>query len=280
MVSLLICVTSTLLYALCVQTGDEFERTFVKGLSRSRLWTASRRVKACHRRMVTSTYLGSSSSPYARRPTRSAANTVVPEPQKVSSTISRRRVQSFIASATNATGLTRRVRRELVHPAGPEAIHAGVVPDVRARAAVAPEFDIIEVRRLADPKHADELMLAAIEASLAGVRLDPHRQIQHLAIGLFAGLDQLAQVSPIHADIMERSLAGMSCRVAEGLDQKSNEFLSRHFARSHGEFAMLGAATPHHAPDLHVVGRVEKRHRRLLVAKQTIQVRRLACIST
>ena len=43
---------------------------------------------------------------YARRPTRSAANTVVPEPQKVSSTISCRRVQSFIASATNATGLT------------------------------------------------------------------------------------------------------------------------------------------------------------------------------
>ena len=42
----------------------------------------------------------------------------------------------------------------------------------------------------------------------------------------------------------------------------------------------LSAATPHHAPDLHVVGRVEKRHRRLLVAEQTIQVRTLACIST
>ena len=69
------------------------------------MWIASRRVKACHRRMVTSTYRGSSSSPYARRPTRSAAISVVPDPQKVSSTISRRRVQSFIASATNATGL-------------------------------------------------------------------------------------------------------------------------------------------------------------------------------
>ena len=79
---------------------------------------------------------------------------------------------------------------------------------------------------------------------------------------------------------MDGSRAGMSCRVAERLDQEFNEFLSRHFARSHGEFAMLRAATPHHARDLHVVRRVKKRHRRLLVAEQTIQVHRVARIST
>ena len=72
----------------------------------------------------------------------------------------------------------------------------------------------------------------------------------------------------------------MRCRVAERLDQEFNVFLSRHFARSHGEFAMLNAATPHHAPDPHVVGRVQERHRRLLVAEQTIQVRGVARIST
>jgi hypothetical protein len=42
----------------------------------------------------------------ARRPTRSAAKMVVPEPQNVSSTMSPRRVQSLMASATSATGLT------------------------------------------------------------------------------------------------------------------------------------------------------------------------------
>ena len=79
---------------------------------------------------------------------------------------------------------------------------------------------------------------------------------------------------------MDGSGAGMGCRVAEGLAQEFNEFLSRHFTRSHGEFAMLRAATPHHARDLHVVGRVQERHRRLLVAEQTIQVHRVARIST
>ena len=72
----------------------------------------------------------------------------------------------------------------------------------------------------------------------------------------------------------------MGCRVAEGLAQESDVFLSRHLARGHGEFAVLGAATPHHAPDLHVVRRVQERHRRLLVAEQTIQVRHVARIST
>lgn len=46
---------------------------------------------------------------------------------------------------------------------------------------MAPELDVVEVRRFAHPKHPNQLMLAAIEATLAGVRLDPHRQIEHLA---------------------------------------------------------------------------------------------------
>ena len=205
---------------------------------------------------------------------------VVPDPQKVSSTISLRRVQSLIASATKRDRLDRRVRPKLVHAAGAEAVDAGVAPDVRARAAVTAEFDVIEVRRLADPKDADQLMLAAIKAALAGVRLDPHHEIEHLAVGLLAGFEQLAQMSPVHADIMDGARAGMGRRVAEGLAQESDVFLSRHLARRHGEFAMLGSATPHHAPDLHVVGRIEKCHRRLLVAEKTVEVRRLARIAT
>ena len=72
----------------------------------------------------------------------------------------------------------------------------------------------------------------------------------------------------------------MGRRVAEGLAQEFDVFLGDHLTRPHGEFAVLGAATPYHTPDPHVVGRVEKRHCRLLVAEQTIQVRRVARIST
>ena len=123
--------------------------------------------------------------------------------------MSRRRVQSFIASATSATGLTVGCAESSSMPAGPEAIHAGVVPDVRARASVTAEFDIIEVRGSPTRNTPISSCWAAVEAALAGVRLDPHGQIEHLAIGLLAGLEQLTQVPPIHADIMDGAGARM-----------------------------------------------------------------------
>ena len=70
------------------------------------MWIASLRVNDCQRRIATSTYFGSISRAQARRPTRSAAKIVVPEPEKVSSTRSPRLVQSLMASATMATGFT------------------------------------------------------------------------------------------------------------------------------------------------------------------------------
>src|SRR5438034_8740507 len=62
--------------------------------------------KVCQRLIATSTKRGSISSMKARRPTRSAARRVVPDPPKRSSTMSPRRLQSLIAAATSATGLT------------------------------------------------------------------------------------------------------------------------------------------------------------------------------
>ena len=40
---------------------------------------------------------------------------------------------------------------------------------------MAAEFDIVQVSSLADPKHADQFVLASVKAALAGVRLDPDR---------------------------------------------------------------------------------------------------------
>jgi hypothetical protein len=51
-------------------------------------------------------------------------------------------------SVRSGDRLDGRVHRELVYAAGAETIHAGVVPNVRARAAVAAELDIIKVRGL------------------------------------------------------------------------------------------------------------------------------------
>src|SRR3954451_18015343 len=63
-----------------------------------------------------------------------------------------------------------RMRAKLPHVAGTERGHSGVAPDVGARTPPMPlELDIIEMWRLPDPKHADKLVLAAVERALAGV---------------------------------------------------------------------------------------------------------------
>src|SRR6516225_2450044 len=63
-------------------------------------------VKHCQRRIATSTKTGSISMARARRPVRSAATKIVPEPANGSRTMPWRREQSLMASATRATGLT------------------------------------------------------------------------------------------------------------------------------------------------------------------------------
>ena len=49
------------------------------------------------------TYMGSTSSAYARRPTRYAARTVVPAPEKLLKTVSPRDVVSFMTSSAFLT---------------------------------------------------------------------------------------------------------------------------------------------------------------------------------
>jgi Amino acid permease len=57
--------------------------------------TASMRVKACQRRIMASTYCGSMSIAHAPRPIRSAAMSVVPDPTKVSTTMSALCISEF-----------------------------------------------------------------------------------------------------------------------------------------------------------------------------------------
>jgi hypothetical protein len=51
--------------------------------------------------------------------------------------------------------LHRRVRAQVVHAAGAKRVGAGVFPDIGAGAAVAAEFDSVEVRGTSDAKHAN-----------------------------------------------------------------------------------------------------------------------------
>ena len=147
------------------------------------------------------------SRPRNRRPVRSAAISVVPEPRKMSSTSSPRRVTSWMRIGDQRRRLHRRVQRQVLAPAAGHRVHRGVVPDVGAVAAVPAELDGVEVRRLADPVDEDQLVLRAVERAHAGVRLVPDAEVQELAVDRAADRHDVLEVPPVHADEVHRAVA-------------------------------------------------------------------------
>src|SRR5437879_4752162 len=103
--------------------------------------------------------------------------------------------------------LDRRVELELVQAARPKRVDPGVVPDVGSRATVASQFDVVEVGVHADAEDADQLMLAPVKRALAGIRLHPDGEVEHLVVDHAAGFDKLADVAPVHANVMNGTIA-------------------------------------------------------------------------
>jgi len=82
-------------------------------------------------------------------------------------------------------------------------------------------------------------VLAAVERAHPGIVLGPDAEI-FKAIDFPAGGQQLVQVSPIHADIVEGSIEAEGGEVSTSLSEKSGVFGLVHLARGHRE----GVSTP------------------------------------
>jgi hypothetical protein len=72
---------------------------------------------------------------------------------------------------------------------------------------VAPQLDVVEVGFRANTEDADQFMLAAVERALSGIRLYPHREIEHLAVDHAAGFNELTDMAPVHTDVMNGTIA-------------------------------------------------------------------------
>ena len=177
-----------------------------------------------------------------------------------------------MASATSATGLTVGWHLQLVQAPRPKRVDAGVMPDVGARTAVAPELDVVEMGFLAHTEHADELVLAAVERALAGVGLHPDHQIQHLTVDHAASLEQLADMAPVHAHEMDGAVARHRRGRRQVLLQEPDEVGARELAGCHGEFAVLDPAATDDVTDADIVGRVQEGHRGAGVPHQASEV--------
>src|SRR5262245_37396347 len=99
-------------------------------------------------------------------------------------------------------------------------IGAGVTPDIAAMASKPAELDIIAVLPTALLKDRDEFVLAAIERAHAGIVLDPDADILEFAIGASTGGEQFPVMTPVDADVMQRSGGASGSEVTAGLTEK------------------------------------------------------------
>ena len=86
-----------------------------------------------------------------------------------------------MASAIIATGLTVGCSASSSSSAGASSVHAAILPDIGAVAAVLAELEAVDVRRRAVLEGEDQLMPGAIEGAHAAIVLDPDDQVLEFA---------------------------------------------------------------------------------------------------
>src|ERR1039458_5793991 len=123
-----------------------------------------------------------------------------------------------------------------------ESIYAGIFPDVGPVASESTQLHVVAMLPFAVPEHENQLVLAAIERSHAAIVFDPHAYVEERVIDLSPSSNQLAHVTPVHADEMDRTECAVSSQQSQTGSEKRDELGFTHLARSHLEFAMLDAA--------------------------------------
>src|SRR5260221_11498443 len=106
---------------------------------------------------------------------------------------------------------------QVFHPASPERICPGIMPDVRAVAAMAAQFHRVQVGQGTGPKNTYQLMLASVKTALPRVGFYPSDQIEHRAISRPSPGDEFLDVAPVHADKVNGAIRGdLGCGIDLG----------------------------------------------------------------
>jgi hypothetical protein len=91
------------------------------------------------------------------------------------------------------------VHCELVAATGFKCVDPGMIPNIGSVAAMAAEFNVVDVRAATDFENRDQFMLGPIKRPHATIVLVPDAKVDEVAIeGSHRG-QKLEQVAPIHA---------------------------------------------------------------------------------
>jgi len=131
-----------------------------------------------------------------------------------------------------------RVHGKFLKPPGARGADPGILPDIRATAAILAEFKVIDVGARTGFPDKDEFVLAAVEAAHAGIGLGPDAQVLQLGIDLVTGRHHFDDVAPVHADVMNGCVRAVCDQMPEHRREEAGEGFLAHLATRHGEFAM------------------------------------------
>ena len=112
------------------------------------------------------------------------------------------------------------------------------MPDIAAVAAELAELDVVAVRSAALLEDKDELVLAAVERAHTGIIFGPDAEVLQFAVGFGTCGQQLFDMAPVHANVVQRASCTEGGHVPQSLTEKGGEFGPVHLAEAHREGAM------------------------------------------
>ncbi|MEM7523265.1 MAG: hypothetical protein AAF360_05820 [Pseudomonadota bacterium] len=111
-----------------------------------------------------------------------------------------------------------------------ETVGLAIPPNVGSVPTGLAEAEGVQMRRRPDFEDEDQFVLGAVERPHTAIVLHPNEQVLHLRIDAVAGRTHLSDVTPVHADEMDRAVDTDARKLPTGVCEKGREIRGRHLA--------------------------------------------------
>ncbi len=171
--------------------------------------------------------------------------------------------------------LYRRMQRQLLEPFSGKGIDARIVPDVTAVSPVLAQFEVIDMGRIPVPENKNKLVLGPVKRTHSGIVFAPDTELTGFAKHLFACIQHLPHMPPVHEAKYNCSLLTVRGNIGAGPGQEVGELTRAHLPAGHRKLFVLGfSAAANMAIDLDVIRRIGQAHLRQFSLLHQLPVRR------
>src|SRR5712672_1652397 len=87
-----------------------------------------------------------------------------------------------------------------------------------------------------------QLVLRTVERAHSGVGLVPDTNVLQLSVVGITCCEHFSHMAPIHADLVNRTVSRIPAKLGVYAGEEGRKLAFAHFARGHGELAMLNTA--------------------------------------